>query len=113
MTPADSAAFSFVVVLTTLPREADASRFARTLVDEGLAACVNVLPEMRSIYRWEGAVHEEPERQLVIKTSAARVEALEERIRTLHSYDVPEILVLPIVSGSRAYLSWVADSTRG
>jgi periplasmic divalent cation tolerance protein len=100
-----------VLVLTTLGADADAAAFARTLVAERLAACVNVLPEMRSIYRWEGAVHDEGERQLLIKTAAVRVEALRQRIGELHSYDVPEFIVLPIDGGSAAYLRWVTEST--
>jgi periplasmic divalent cation tolerance protein len=72
---------------------------------------VNVLPEMTSIYRWEGKVEKAAERQVIVKTTAARVDDLRERIRQLHSYDVPEFVVLPIFSGSEAYLKWVRDST--
>jgi periplasmic divalent cation tolerance protein len=72
---------------------------------------VNVLPEMTSIYRWEGKVEKAAERQVIVKTTAARVDDLRERIRQLHSYDVPEFVVLPILSGSEAYLKWVRDST--
>lgn len=101
----------FVVVLTTLPADADAAAFARTLVEDRVAACVNVLPLMESVYRWEGAIEQEPERQLVIKTSRARVPALWDRLRERHPYDVPEFLVLPVVDGSEAYLGWVAGGT--
>lgn len=102
----------FVLVLTTLPAEGDlAARFARTLVDEGLAACVNVLGEMRSVYRWQGQVEDEPERQILIKTTRDRLEALWERVRALHPYDVPEFVVIPIVDGSAAYLQWVRECT--
>jgi periplasmic divalent cation tolerance protein len=101
----------FVVVLTTLPVEADGEKFAAQLVEEGLAACVNILPAMRSVYRWKGAVERADERQLVIKTMGARVSALEARLRTLHPYDVPEFLVLPVDSGSTDYLSWLSAST--
>ena len=100
----------YVIVLTTWPAEADAAPFARTLVEERLAACVNVLPPMRSIYRWEGAVEETTERQLIIKTTAVRVEALKARLSTLHPYDVPECLVIPITSGSDDYLRWLSES---
>ena len=102
----------FVFVLTTLPSSADAAALARTLVSERLAACVNVHQEMVSIYRWEGAVAEEAERQIVIKTSQPRVAPLWERLRDLHPYDVPEFVVLPIIDGSEAYLQWLGDSTR-
>ena len=101
-----------VLVLTTLPVDADAAAFARTLVTERLAACVNLLAPMESVYRWEGTIEQETERQVVIKTSKDRVSMLWDRIRELHPYDVPECLVLPIVDGNDAYLRWVADSTQ-
>ena len=102
----------FVIVLTTLPSEGDAESFASRLVDERLAACVNILPLMRSVYRWKGAIERADERQLVIKTTRAQLTALEARLRTLHPYDVPEFLVLSIDSGSATYLSWLSESTR-
>jgi periplasmic divalent cation tolerance protein len=101
-----------VLVMTTLPADADASTFAQTLVETRLAACVNLLPGMDSVYRWEGAVEQERERQLVIKTTRARIAALWERVREIHPYDVPEFIVLPIVDGNDAYLRWVGESTR-
>ncbi len=101
----------YVMVLTTLPADADGAGFARAIVEERLAACVNLLAPMESIYRWEGNVEQETERQVVIKTSRDRVVGLWERIREMHPYDVPEFLVLPIVDGNDAYLRWVADST--
>ena len=103
----------YVVILTTLPAEGnDVEQFASQLVEERLAACVNVLPAMRSVYRWKGSVEGADERQLVIKTTRARISALEARIRKLHPYDVPEFVVLPVDSGSADYLSWLSDSTR-
>jgi periplasmic divalent cation tolerance protein len=102
----------FVLVLTTLPADADAGAFAAALVEARLAACVNVLPVMQSVYRWQGAVERDSERQVVIKTSRTRVNELRERIDELHPYDVPEFVVLPIVDGSDAYLTWLGDSTR-
>lgn len=102
----------FVIVLTTMPAAGDAAKeLARTLVAERLAACANLLPPMLSIYRWEGSVQEDEERQIVLKTARSRVPALMERIRQLHPYDVPELIVLPIVEGSDAYLGWIRDST--
>lgn len=101
-----------VLVMTTLPDEADAVTFAHRLVEARLAACVNLLAGMESVYRWEGAVERERERQLVIKTTRGRIVALWERVRELHPYDVPEFIVLPIVDGNDAYLRWVGESTR-
>jgi periplasmic divalent cation tolerance protein len=96
--------------LTTLSADADAVLLARTLVEERLAACVNVLSPMTSVYRWQGKVEQEREQQLVIKTASARVSALEARVRQLHPYDLPEFLVLDVSGGSQAYLAWVAES---
>jgi periplasmic divalent cation tolerance protein len=98
------------VVLTTLAAEADAAGLARTLVEERLAACVNVLPVMTSVYRWKGDIEQDREQQLVIKTSAERVEALRARLRELHPYELPEFIVLD-AAGSEAYLAWIAEST--
>lgn len=100
----------YAIVLTTLPADADITAFARTLVDERLAACVNVLPPMESIYRWQGAVEQASERQVIMKTTALGVEALKARIAALHPYDVPEILVLPLAGGGESYLNWVRES---
>jgi periplasmic divalent cation tolerance protein len=101
----------YVIALTTLPADADAAEFGRTLVDERLAACVNLLPVMESIYRWEGKIEFEAERQLVIKTSRDRVGDLWDRVRELHPYEVPEFVVISIVDGNEAYLRWIGDST--
>ena len=102
----------FVVILTTFPVDRDVEPFAKALVEERLAACVNVLPPMRSIYTWQGAIETADERQLVIKTNTDRVHELETRIKALHPYDVPEFLVISVLDGSRDYLSWVAENTR-
>ncbi len=102
----------FVVVLTTLPIESDAEKFASQLVEEKLAACVSVLPAMRSVYRWQQAVERSDERQLLIKTASHRLTELEARIRALHPYDVAEFVVIPIIHGSTTYLSWLAESTQ-
>ena len=95
------------VVLVTAPDADAAAGLARSLVEERLAACVNVVPTVRSIYRWEGAVEEAAEVLLVIKTRADRCPALASRVRDLHPYDVPEVLELTAVGGSAAYLDWV------
>ena len=102
----------FALVLTTFPADGDADAFARTLVEERLAACVSVLPPMQSTYRWQGKVESADERQVLIKTKAAQVAALEVRVAELHPYEVPEFLVLTIEAGSPTYLSWLADSVR-
>lgn len=103
----------YVLALTTLPLDQDADAFARALVGERLAACVNILPEMQSIYRWQGEVEQERERQVIIKTTQRRLAALWDRIRELHNYDVPEFVVLPIIDGNDVYLRWIEESTGG
>jgi periplasmic divalent cation tolerance protein len=97
-----------VLLLTTVPSPDLGEQIGRALIDAGLAACVNVLPPMVSIYRWKGEVHRDHECQLVIKTVRARVEAVHARIGELHPYDLPEYLVLPVEGGDPAYLAWVA-----
>jgi periplasmic divalent cation tolerance protein len=99
-----------VIVLTTLSATTDATPFARVLVERGLAACVNILPPMTSIYRWKGAVEEDTEQQLLIKTTADRVQALQEHFNTAHPYEVAEFLVVPISEGSAAYVGWLLES---
>lgn len=103
----------YVVVLSTFPSGGEPGRMARTLVEERLAACVNILPEMTSVYRWAGSIEEEPERQVVMKTTRARVPALWDRLRELHPYDVPEFIVVPIIDGNDAYLRWIGESVAG
>lgn len=102
----------YVIVLSTLPADGDAAALATALVAERLAACVNILPPMTSIYRWSDAVEQAHEHQMVIKTTRARVAALWTRVCDLHPYDVPEFVVLPVIDGSDAYLKWIGDSTR-
>ena len=104
---------STVIVLTTLPADADALDFGRILVEERLAACVSVIAGLRSVYRWSDAIEESCEQQLLIKTEASAVAALERRIAALHPYDVPELLVLPVGGGGEAYLNWVHQSIAG
>ena len=99
------------VVLITFPMDADVRRFASTLVGEGCAACVNILPEVASVYRWEGRVEEARERQLLVKTRRILVERLRRRIRELHPYDTPEFLVMPVVDGDPRYLAWIEAVT--
>ena len=99
-----------VVILTTVPDSGRADELARALVDERLAACVNVHAPMTSTYRWKDAVEREPECQLVIKTTRDRIGAVEARLRQLHPYELPEFLVLPVEHGSDAYVRWVNES---
>jgi periplasmic divalent cation tolerance protein len=100
---------SAVVGLTTLGASADGVALARALVDERLAACVNVLPPMQSVYRWKGRVELDREQQLVIKTTPDRLAALESRVRALHPYELPEFLVLS-AEGSQGYLAWLVGA---
>lgn len=101
-----------VIVLTTWPAARDADELARTLVGERLAACVNVLAEMRSTYRWDDAIEVEAERQLIIKTTGRQLRALQQRLAALHPYEVPEFLVLPVAGASEAYLKWLQECTQ-
>ncbi len=110
--PDPKSSSDYVLVLTTLPADGDSAAFARALVDERLAACVNLLPVMDSIYRWEGRVERESERQMIVKTTLERTTALWERVRELHPYEVPEFVVIPILDGNEAYLRWIGESTR-
>ena len=98
-----------VLILTTVPDDDRAETLARALVEERLAACVNVQGPMVSVYRWKGAVERALERQIVIKTTRDRVLQVEERVRALHSYELPEFLVVPLDGGSEAYLGWVRE----
>jgi len=100
------------VVLVTAPDEETARAIAVAVVAERLAACVNLVPAVRSIYRWEGRVEEEAEVLLVAKTAESTLAALTERVRALHPYDLPEVLALPAVGGSDAYLRWVSEESR-
>jgi len=96
-----------LVILTTCPDEATASRIARDLVESGLAACVSRLGPVHSTYRWQGALQDEPEVLLVIKTVSARYPELEMRLKSLHPYEVPEIIALPVAAIAAGYLSWL------
>jgi len=101
----------FVVVLVTAGSAEEARRIGRALVEEQLAGCVNVVAPIHSIYRWQGAVEEADEHLLIVKARAGDLPALETRVRTLHSYDVPEVLALPVTAGSEDYLAWLAAAT--
>jgi len=102
-----------LIVLVTCGSAKEARRIAKAVVEQKLAACVNILDaRVQSIYRWKGRIESAKEVLLVIKTSRRRFAVLEKKIRQLHSYDEPEIIALPIVAGARGYLRWIADSVR-
>ncbi len=99
-----------VLALTTLPGDFDATALSQELVGSGLAACVNILPGLRSVYTWQGVPQVDPEQQLIIKTTSEHADALWEFVRERHPYDVPEFLVIPVIDGSADYLRWVEKS---
>jgi periplasmic divalent cation tolerance protein len=99
-----------LVAISTFPTPEKAAEIARVLVDEQLAACVNLLPAVRSIYRWQGAVQDDAETLAIIKTTTERYDAMVARLVALHPYDVPELIALPIAAGHAPYLDWVLAS---
>jgi periplasmic divalent cation tolerance protein len=101
-----------LIVLTNCPDDAVADRIARTLVEQGLAACVNRLAPVASVYRWQGAVERASETPLLVKTTRERYTEVEQAIRALHPYEVPEIVALPVVAGFAPYLRWIGDETQ-
>lgn len=102
---------SVVVVFSTFPSADRAAEVARTLVTERLAACVNILGGVRSIYRWRGDLQEDAETLAVIKTTRQRFDSMKARLVELHPYEVPEVIALPVDAGHAPYLAWVADET--
>jgi periplasmic divalent cation tolerance protein len=103
----DSRASNVVVVLTTAPTAEVAERIGETLVDEGLAACANIVPGVRSIFRWKGAVSHESEVLVILKTTTEGLAVLRGRVLELHPYEVPELIALDVQSGHEPYLDWV------
>jgi periplasmic divalent cation tolerance protein len=102
-----------VVVLVTCGSAGEAEQIARTLVEQRLAACVNLVgTPVRSVYRWQGKIETASEHLLVIKTSREKLAGLRQQVERLHSYDVPEVIALPIVAGSPKYLRWLKESLR-
>ena len=100
------------VVLVTVPRGGKAESLAEGAVEARLAACVNIVPGVISVYRWKGRVHRDAESLLVIKTTAAKLKALERWLKERHPYETPEFLVLGVSSGSKEYLSWLMEVAR-
>jgi periplasmic divalent cation tolerance protein len=102
-----------MVALTTAPSVDVAEQIGRTVVEERLAACANIVPGMTSIFRWRGAIERESEALIILKTTGADVEALERRVVELHPYEVPEVIALPVESGHVPYLDWVRAEVGG
>lgn len=100
-----------LVVLVTVPSREDGERIAEALVGESLAACVNVVGPIRSIYRWQGALQREDEHLLLIKTTRPRYAALEARVLALHTYETPEVIALPVERGAAGYVEWLRSVT--
>jgi periplasmic divalent cation tolerance protein len=107
----DDKSQEIVVVLCTVPSECSES-IAQTVVTERLCACVNILPEVRSVFRWQGKVDVANEHLMIAKTTLATSGSLQDRLVALHPYDVPEVIILPVAAGLPPYLSWVVDSVR-
>ena len=101
----------YIVVFVTAP-ENEAPALAKTLVEERLVACVNLVPGLRSIYWWQGKVEDEPEVLCIMKTRSNLFESLRDRVRELHSYEVEEIIALPILAGNLPYLDWITENTQ-
>ena len=101
-----------IVTLCTVPDRESGERIAQALVDEHLAACVNLVPGLSSTYRWKGKVEKAEECLLIIKTGVSRFDVLKRRIAALHPYELPEIIALPIIHGSAEYLRWITESTK-
>lgn len=101
-----------IIVLITASTEDEAAKIGAALVEEHLAACVNIVPEVRSLFFWEGRKQDEHEALLICKSRLQRMEQLVARVKSLHSYTVPEVIALPIVAGAQDYLDWVKDATK-
>ena len=101
-----------ILVYCTVPNDFSANLIANSLVDEQLAACVNIIDGVTSVYRWEGQVQADKELLLVIKTAKSKFEQLKSRILALHEYSIPEIIAVPVEMGHEEYLKWIADSTK-
>ena len=101
---------AFRLVLSTAGSEEEGARIAKSLLESKLCACVNLLPKIRSLYRWEGEVQDDAEVLLIIKTTQDKLQALSDHLAQIHSYDVPEVLAIPVDQGGASYLEWLAES---
>ncbi|HEX8649259.1 MAG TPA: divalent-cation tolerance protein CutA [Pyrinomonadaceae bacterium] len=108
---ADQKTDAIVVLMTAASRE-EAARLAEMLVGARLAACVQIMPEMESIYHWQGSVHRDPEVLLLAKTTQANFDELEREVRALHSYEMPEVIALPVTAVSAPYLEWLTSTVK-
>lgn len=100
-----------IVVFITAPNEDEAAKIARAIVKDRLAGCVNIIKNIRSIYRWQGKIEDEPEVLMVVKTQKSLFDELSKKVKELHSYSVPETIALPIVEGSEDYIRWLNEET--
>jgi periplasmic divalent cation tolerance protein len=100
-----------IVVFVTVPDVEDAERIGRSLVEGRLAACVNIVPQIRSLFRWEGKVADESETLLIVKTRRALFDSLRAHVKQMHPYDIPEVIALPVVAGHQPYLRWIDEAT--
>ncbi len=103
---------SFRIVLITCGSREEAEKISKILVEKKLAACVNILSNVKSYFWWEGKIDEADEHLLIIKTKAEKIKELIERVKKIHSYSVPEIISLPILEGNKEYLKWIGDSLK-
>ena len=101
---------AFRIVLSTAGSEEEGARIAKSLLERKLCACVNLVPKIRSLYRWEGAVQDDAEVLLIMKTTQDKLQALSDHLAQIHSYDVPEVLAIAVDKGSASYLEWLAES---
>jgi len=102
----------YMVVLITTPNEDEAVKISKILVEEKLAGCVNILKDIRSVYFWQGKIEDEQEVLMIVKTKSELFEELEKRVKSLHSYTVPEIIGIKIKKGSESYLNWLSEVTK-
>jgi len=101
----------FIVILSSASSEEEAERIGKALVEKKLCACVNIIKDVRSIFRWKGKLSVEKEVLLIIKTKGRQLKSVEAEIKKLHSYEVPELIALPVISGSKDYLFWLDSET--
>lgn len=102
-----------IIVYITAPNEDEAAKIAKTIVEERLAGCVNIVKGIRSIYSWQGKMEDDSEALMITKTQRHLFEPLKKRVKELHSYTVPEIIAMPVVEGSEDYLNWLKEATKG
>ncbi len=103
---------AYQIILTTCSSAEQAQRIASSLVEDALAACVNIVAGMQSVYQWQGSLHSDAEHLLLIKSRVERFDEIAQRIKTLHNYELPEIIAVSIVAGSQDYLAWLSDATK-